>query len=47
MKVTNLNLLPDGGLKLKLAIKREENALKDTTTQLKNVLEKLNKFPGT
>lgn len=46
MKVTNLHLLPDGGLRLKQAIKKEENALKDTTTQLNNVLEKLHKFRG-
>ncbi|XP_025412191.1 transcription termination factor 2-like isoform X2 [Sipha flava] len=44
MKVTNLHLLPDGGLRLKQAIKKEETALKDTKIQLNNVLTKLKEF---
>jgi len=46
MKITNLNLLPDGGYKLKRAIIKEESALKDTTTQFNNVLKKLEGYPG-
>lgn len=46
MKVTNLHLLPDGGLKLSRAISKEENALKDVQMQLKNVDKKLNKCQG-
>jgi hypothetical protein len=46
MKVTNLHLLPDGGLRLKQAIKKEETALKDTKIQLNNVLTKLKEFSG-
>lgn len=46
MQITNLGLLPDGGLKLKQAIKREEDTLKDTVKQLQNVAEKLKQFPG-
>jgi len=46
MNITNLHLLPDRGLKLKKAILKEEILLKDTKMQLKNVLEKLEKFPG-
>lgn len=46
LKITNLHLLPDGGLKLKKAILREEIALKDTKIQLQNILTKLKQFPG-
>jgi len=46
MKITNLNLLPDGGYKLKKAIIKEESALKDTRIQLNNVLKKLEDYPG-
>lgn len=46
MQNTNLDLLPDGGFKLKQAIKREEDALKNTVIQLQNVAEKLKQFPG-
>lgn len=46
MKITNLNLLPDGGIKLKKAILKEDNALKDANTQLKNVISKLEYFEG-
>lgn len=46
LKITNLHLLPDGGLKLKKAILKEENALKDTKIQHKNILAKLKQFPG-
>lgn len=46
MKITNLHLLPDKGLKLKKAISKEESLLKDTEMQLKNVLNKLKEFPG-
>lgn len=46
MKNTNLNLLPDGGYKLKKAIIKEESALTDTRLQLKNVLQKLEGYPG-
>lgn len=46
MKITNLNLLPDGGYKLKRAIIKEESALRDTTTQFNNVLKKLEGYPG-
>jgi len=46
MKITNLNLLPDGGYKLKRAIVKEESALIDTRTQLNNVLKKLEGYPG-
>jgi len=46
MKITNLNLLPDGGLKLKKVILKEEGVLEDTKMQLKNVLTKLKDFPG-
>lgn len=46
MKITNLHLLPDKGLKLKKAILKEESLLKDTEMQLKNVLNKLKEFPG-
>lgn len=46
MKMTNLHLLPDGGLKLKRAIIKEESALKDNEMQLKNILYKLKEFPG-
>ncbi|XP_050057902.1 transcription termination factor 2-like isoform X2 [Aphis gossypii] len=45
MKITNLNLLPDGGYKLKRAIIKEESALRDTTTQFNNVLKKLEDEP--
>ncbi|XP_060839686.1 transcription termination factor 2 [Rhopalosiphum padi] len=45
MKITNLNLLPDGGYKLKKAIIKEESALKDTRIQLNNVLKKLEDYP--
>jgi len=46
MKMTNLHLLPDGGLKLKKAILKEERSLIDTEMQLKNVLDKIKHFPG-
>jgi len=46
MKMANLNLLPDGGYKLKRAIIKEESALIDTRTQLNNVLKKLEGYPG-
>lgn len=46
MQITNLGLLPDGGLKLKNAISKEERALKDTEMQLKNILDNLKQFPG-
>lgn len=42
----NLKLLPDGGLKLKQAILKNERDLKDTEKQLVNVLEKLKEFKG-
>lgn len=45
MKMTNLNLLPDGGYKLKRAIVKEESALIDTRTQFNNVLKKLEGYP--
>jgi len=46
MKITNLNLLPDGGYKLKRAIVKEERAFTDTKIQLNNVLKKLKDYPG-
>lgn len=46
MKITNLHLLPDGGFKLKNAISKQENELKDTKMQLKMVIAKLNEFGG-
>jgi len=46
MKITNLNLLPDGGYKLKRAIIKEESAFTDTRTQLNNVLKKMEDCPG-
>lgn len=46
MGITNLHKLPDGGLKLKSAILKEESALKDTMLQLNNVIKKLKEFPG-
>ncbi|CAI6363749.1 unnamed protein product [Macrosiphum euphorbiae] len=45
MKITNLNLLPDGGYKLKRAIIKEESAFADTRTQLNNVLKKMEDGP--
>ncbi|KAL4088915.1 hypothetical protein QTP88_023996 [Uroleucon formosanum] len=45
MKITNLNLLPDGGYKLKRAIIKEESAFTDTRTQLNNVLKKMEDYP--
>jgi len=46
MKITNLNLLPDGGYKLKRAIAKEESAFIDTRKQLNNVLKKMEDYPG-
>lgn len=46
MKVTNLHLLPDGGLKLSRAISKEESAFKDAQMQLNNVDKKLKKCQG-
>jgi len=46
MKITNLNLLPDGGYKLKKAIVKEESAFTDTRIQLNNVLKKMEAYPG-
>jgi len=46
MKITNLNLLPDGGYKLKRAIIKEESAFTDIRTQLNNVLKKMEDYPG-
>jgi len=46
MKITNLNLLPDGGYKLKRAIAKEESAFTDTRIQLNNVLKKMENYPG-
>ncbi|XP_050421158.1 transcription termination factor 2-like [Adelges cooleyi] len=44
MEITNIKLLPDGGLKLKTAIIKEENKLKDTKEQFENVLKQLKLF---
>lgn len=46
MKSINLELLPDRGLKLKNAILKEENSLKESKMQLNNVLRKLKEFSG-
>jgi len=46
MKITNLNLLPDGGYKLKRAIIKEESAFADVRAQLNNVLKKMEDYPG-